>query len=70
MIAYDQSTEPKTATATVSIYIERNNFAPEFEENFYSFNVSTTTPPGTLLGPVSARDGDLDVLLNSDVSSV
>ena len=49
-----------TSTAMLQVFIyEINDNTPAFTQNFYSYNLSPYTDVGTIVGTVSATDGDL-----------
>ena len=66
--AEDSATNPKSATATVSINVVRNIHTPIFNPNNYTAQVYDASAIGTSLFTVTATDGDRLEPYNRDVS--
>ena len=66
--AQDSATNPKSATATVSINVVRNIHTPIFNPNNYTAQVYDASAIGTSLFTVTATDGDRLEPYNRDVS--
>lgn len=67
--ARDSAANPKSATATVSIFVVRNIHRPIFSPNNYTAQIYDASAIGTSLFTVTATDADRTVPFNRDVSS-
>ncbi|XP_055375511.1 cadherin-87A [Condylostylus longicornis] len=57
----DVGVPPLTSTAEVTVnLINLNDNSPTFEQEFYIFNITENSPPGTVVGKVQAHDVDLE----------
>ena len=65
VVAISGGTPPKVATATVSITVDRNLYAPFFSPPQYGVAVLETAAPGTVILTVTAHDGDRAVGVGS-----
>lgn len=65
--ATDQSSQPKTATASVFITITRNQFSPEISPKLLTADIETTYPLMTPI--VQFTVSDKDRIINGNVSS-
>lgn len=64
--AWDSSPSPLTSTTTVVINVgDKNDLRPVFASSSYIFQVQERTPIGTVIGHVTATDGDIG--LNAQV---
>lgn len=59
MLARDQSSPERTATATVIVNIRRSNFPPVFVNTPYFTGVNVGSAIGSTIYTVTATDGDL-----------
>ena len=62
IIAKDQGSPPRSATAIVYVTVLRNFFAPTWEPSSYSLRILETQAPGVEFSKVSARDRDQSVI--------
>ncbi|XP_050391949.2 protocadherin Fat 4 [Patella vulgata] len=62
VVCYDSNVPNVRATATVAIRVQRNNFAPQFQNEPYNRNLPVDTSVGSSIFRVSATDDDNDVL--------
>lgn len=58
VIVYDSRYVTNTGTVTVNMRVGRNENAPEFSENSYTFTIDETVGPFTRVGQVFATDKD------------
>ena len=57
--ARDTGTPTRSVTANIIVTVlNYNEYAPQFSNSSYYFNVSENLPPGTFVGKVSASDSD------------
>lgn len=57
-MATDQGTPPQQGTATVTVTVARNRFAPIFTQSLYVTSIVDTYAPGLTVLSVSATDAD------------
>ena len=58
VVAYDSTYPENEATATVSILVERNPHAPEFDDNNYQKTVDEKFALGSVVMEIRATDED------------
>nr|UZM07820.1 cadherin 1 [Geocoris pallidipennis] len=59
IVAYDSGIPPLSSTAHVTVNVVNiNDMDPVFSQKDYSFAVDENAPPGTVVGSISAVDGD------------
>ncbi|KAJ8319080.1 hypothetical protein KUTeg_004171 [Tegillarca granosa] len=58
VLAKDGGNPPRSATAVVKIFINRNLNAPIFQQVEYNFTIFETFPVGNTVGSVTANDND------------
>ena len=61
MIARDNRSPERTAEATITVNVNRNNYLPEFQGQPYFNILSENSPPGTSVFMARARDRDIQV---------
>lgn len=68
VVAADQSVTPKSSSATVDIFIQRNDYGPYFINEPYSYKDIYNLGLGQTLLMLSALDEDVNNALNMGVS--
>ena len=61
MLARDQGSPQQTGTATVTVNVERNDYAPEFSDPDAEVTIAGTFTPSLTVMEVKATDRDEEV---------
>jgi len=61
VLARDQGSPQQTATATVTVKVQRNKYSPMFEARGYAVTIAETYTPSVTVLRVHATDADAEV---------